>query len=138
MAVIKQNPNIQMFKPRWPNLTSLPLDQVRLTYDQPSDTLFVDFYGEAPPAASVPLDHGDRDYLYARVDPETNAVVGLQIEHFLSYAIEQHPELADALDTATLVGISRYDLSLIPRQRSERPQTANIATLLEDVLRLSE
>ena len=73
--MIQQNPNIQTFKPRWPDLMSLPLDQVRLTYDWPSDTLFVDFYGEARPAASVPLDRGDRDYIFARVDPETDAVV---------------------------------------------------------------
>ena len=42
--------------------------------------------GEARPAAGVPLDQGDRDYVYARVDPETDAD-GLQIEHFLSCAI---------------------------------------------------
>jgi hypothetical protein len=29
--------------------------------------------GEARPAAGVPLDQGDRDYVYARVDPETDA-----------------------------------------------------------------
>jgi hypothetical protein len=130
VAVIKRNPNIQTFKPRWPNLTSLQLHEVRLTYDRPSDTLFVDFYGEARPAASVPLDRGERDYLYARVDPQTEAVVGLQIEHFLSYAIEQHPELVDVLDTSTLVGIGRDDLTAISRCHSERPQAANIASLL--------
>jgi hypothetical protein len=137
VAVIKRDPNIQTFNLKWPNLTLLPADQIRLTYDRPSDTLFVDFYGEARPAASVPLDRGNRDYLYARVDPVTDAVVGLQIERFLSYAIRQHPELVDALDTSTLVGISRDDLDLISRHRSERPQAANVATLLEDVLRPS-
>ena len=137
MAVIKRDPNIQTFNLKWPNLTLLPVDQIRLTYDRPSDTLFVDFYGEARPAASVPLDRGNRDYLYARVDPVTDAVVGLQIERFLSYAIRQHPELVDALDTSTLVGISRDDLDLISRHRSERPQASNVATLLEDVLRPS-
>ena len=137
MAVIKRDPNIQTFNLKWPNLTLLPADQIRLTYDRPSDTLFVDFYGEARPAASVTLDRGNRDYLYARVDPVTDAVVGLQIERFLSYAIRQHPELVDALDTSTLVGISRDDLDLISRHRSERPQAANVATLLEDVLRPS-
>ena len=137
MAVIKRDPNIQTFNLKWPNLTLLPVDQIRLTYDRPSDTLFVDFYGEARPAASVPLDRGNRDYLYARVDPVTDAVVGLQIERFLSYAIRQHPELVDALDTSTLVGISRDDLDLISRHRSERPQASDVATLLEDVLRPS-
>lgn len=134
MAVIKRTPDIQTFKPRWPDLTSLPLDQLRLTYDRPSDTLFIDFYGEARPAASVPFDRGDRDYLYARVDPETDAVVGLQIEHFLSYAIEQHPELVDVLDTSPLVGIGRDDFEWITRSRSQRPQAANIAALLQDLL----
>jgi hypothetical protein len=137
VAVIKRNPDIQTFKPRWPDLTSLPLDQVRLTYDRPSDTFFVDFYGESRPAASVPLDRGDRDYLYARVDPETDAVVGLQIEHFLSYAIERHPELVDVLETSTLVGIGRDDLDRIARRHSGHPRAANIATLLEDLLRPS-
>jgi hypothetical protein len=47
--------------------------------------------GEARPVAGVRLDQGDRDYVYARVDPEADAVVGLQIEHFLSCAIAQHP-----------------------------------------------
>ena len=91
MAVTKRNPSVQTFTPRWPDITSLPVEQVRFTYDRPTDTLFVDFYGEARPAASVPLDRRDRDYVYIRVDRETDAVVGLQIEHFLSYAIEQHP-----------------------------------------------
>jgi hypothetical protein len=137
MAVIKRNPNTQTFKPMWPDLISLPLGQIRLTYDRPSDTLFVDFFGDARPAASIPLERGDRDYLYARVDPETDAVVGLQIEHFLSYAIEQHPELVDVLDTATLVGIGRDNLDLISCHHSKRPQAANFATLLEDLLRPS-
>lgn len=135
MAVIKRNPNLQTFKPRWPDLTSLPFDQVQLTYDRPSDTLFIDLCGEARPAASVPLDRGDRDYIYARVDPETDAVIGLQIEHFLSYAIEQHPGLVDVLDASTLVGIGRDDINVMFRHHSKRPQAASIASLLEDVLR---
>jgi hypothetical protein len=138
VAVIKRYPSAQTINPRWPDLTALPSDQVRLTYDRPTDTLFVDFYGEVRPAASIPLDRGDRDYVYLRVDPETDAVVGLQIEHFLSYAIKQHPELGGALDTMTLVGISRDDLERITRVRSERPQAGSIATLMEDLARLSD
>ena len=125
----------ETFTLRWPDLTALPLDQMRLTYDRPSDTLFVDFYGEARPAANVPLDRGDRDYVFARVDPETDAVVGLQIEHFLSYAVEQHPELIDLLGISTLVGIGRDDLNSISCHHSERPQAGNIATLIKDLLR---
>ena len=138
MAVTKRPPDVQRFKPRWPDLTSVPSDQVRLTYDRPTDTLFVDFYGEARAAASVPLDRGDRDYLYVRVDPETDEVVGLQIEHFLSYAIEQHPELGSALDAMTLAGIGRDELDANTGGRSGTPRATNIATLMEALAHLSE
>lgn len=138
MAVTKRNPSVQTFTPSWPDLTSLPSDQVRLTYDRATDTLFVDFYGEARPAASIPLDRGDRDYVYARIDPETDAVVGLQIEHFLSYAIEQHPELDDALDAMTLVGIGRDDLNSITRCRSGDPREGSLATLMAALAGLSK
>ena len=121
---------------RWPDLKSLSFDQVRLTDDRPTDTLFVDFYGEARPAASVPLDRGDRDYLYARVDPKTAAAVGLQIEHFLSYAIEQHPELGIALDTSSRKGIDRDDLDRMTRGRPGRPEARDITALMETLVRL--
>jgi hypothetical protein len=137
VAVTKRNASVQTFKPKWPDLTSLQSEQVRLTYDRPTDTLFVDFYGEARPAASVPLDRGDRDYIYLRVDPDTDAVVGLQIKHFLSYAIEQHSEFGDALDAMTLVGITRDDLNRITRSHSGHPPARTIATLIKALARLS-
>ncbi|MGH8574829.1 MAG: hypothetical protein ACREX8_20030 [Gammaproteobacteria bacterium] len=133
----KRNADIQTFKPKWPDFTLLPADQMRYTYDRPSDTLFVDFYGTARAAASVPLDRGDRDYLYLRVDPETDAVVGLQIEYFLSYVVEQHPDLAGALDVATLVDIGDDDLDRITRIRSGRAPGGDPATLIEELRRLS-
>jgi hypothetical protein len=135
MAVTKRNANIQTFDPNWPQ--ALSADRVRFTYDRPTDTLFVDFFGETLPAASIPLDRGDRDYLFLRIDPETDAVVGLQVEHFLSYAIRLHPELGAALKFATLVGIDRNDLRQItpiePSPTTEEDATA----LVEDIFRLS-
>jgi hypothetical protein len=81
--------------------------------------------GEARSVAGVRLDQGDRDYVYARVDPEADAVVGLQIEHFLSRAIEQHPDLIDVLDASTLASISRAVLNLISCRHPERPRRLN-------------
>ena len=135
MAVTKRNVNTQTFDPNWPQ--TLSADRVRFTYDRPTDTLFVDFYGEALPAASIPLDRGDRDYLFLRIDPETDAVVGLQIEHFLSYAIHRHPELVGALELATLVGIDREHLRQIPNIDAKRTRTVDAKALLDDILRLA-
>jgi hypothetical protein len=137
MAMTKRNAIPQACKPTWPEPSSLSANHVRFTYDRPMDTLFVDFYGDARPAASVPLERGDRDYLFLRVDPETDAVVGLQIEHFLSYTIFQHPELALALDVASLVDVGRDDVDRITRIRSGRTAVGNAATLIKDLRRLS-
>lgn len=137
MAMTKRNAIPQAFNPTWPDPSSLSANQVRFTYDRPTDTLFVDFYGDTRPAASVPLDRGDRDYLFLRVDPETDAVVGLQIEHFLSYAVIQLPELARALDVASLVDVGRDDIDRISRIRSGRTTIGNAVTLIEDLRRLS-
>ena len=135
MAVTKRNANLQTFDPSWPR--ALSADRVRFTYDRPTDTLFVDFYGEALPAASIPLDRGDRDYLFLRIDPETDTVVGLQVEYFLSYAVHRHPELMAAIDIATLVGMDRKDLRQIPNIDAKRTRTADATALLEDILRLA-
>jgi hypothetical protein len=137
MAMTKRNAIPQAFNPTWPELSSLSANHIRFTYDRPTDTLFVDFYGDARPAASVALERGNRDYLFLRVDPETDAVVGLQIEHFLSYAVMQHPELALALDVASLVDVGRDDVDRIARIRSGRTAIGNAVTLIEVLRRLS-
>ena len=106
MAVTRNDAAIQSFVPKWPDLSELSAERIVLAYDVPSDTLFVDFCDEAKPAASLALDLGELDYYYLRVDAETEEVVGLQIEHFRSYAVPQHPWLAHALDVATLEGVT--------------------------------
>jgi len=116
MAVTDHERDVQILAPAWPDVASLIAERIRFTYDRPSDTLFVDFFGDARPAASDPLDLGDRDYFYLRVDVATDEVVGLQIEQFLSYAVVQHPELVDALVEAELVGIAADEAARL-RQR---------------------
>ena len=116
MAVINREQDVQTFAPAWPDLATPRSEQLRFTYDWPSDTLFVDCFGEGRPAVSDPLDLGDRNYFYRRVDVQTNEVVGLQIEHFLSSAVLQHPALVDALAEAELVGIAPEEAARV-RQR---------------------
>lgn len=137
MAMTNRNATPHAFNPAWPEPSSLAANQVRFTYDRPSDTLFVDFYGDARPAASIPLERGDRDYFFLRVDPETEAVVGLQIEHFLSYAVVQLPDLARALDVASLVDVRRNDDNRVTRLRPRHTSIENAVTVIEDLRRLS-
>ena len=130
-------PEIQSFELRWPSAGELKPERVRFAYDRPSDTLFVDFDGAARPAASIALDLGGRDYVYARADVETDEVVGLQIEHYLSHAVKVHPNLVDALDFASFEGIGRDEIARLPRQdgahgRGQRDRAA----LVEDLLHL--
>ena len=110
---------------------------MRFTYDRSPDTLFVDVHGEALPAASIPLDRGDRDYLYLRIDPETDAVVGIQIEHFLSSAAHRHPELVGALELVNLVVIDREGLRQITYIVSARTEANRASILIADLFRLS-
>lgn len=80
--------------------------KARFVYDRPSDTMFVHLFGEALPGVSVPLEQGDRDYVYLRVDPITLEIVGIQIEDFLSYALKEDPWLAETLVAAEFRGLS--------------------------------
>jgi hypothetical protein len=137
VAVTKSDPDIQTFAPSWPALESLPMEQIRLTYDRPSNTLFVDFFGRALPAASIPVELGDRDYYYLRVDVETDEVVGLQIESFLTYALAQHPGLADVLAFAELVGTDRGSPTEIERLAAGvNPNHRDRAAVIQELVRL--
>lgn len=133
----KRNAMTQASKPARPEPSSWSANQSRFTYDRPTDTLFVDLFADARPAASVPLERGDRDFLFLRVDPETGEIVGFQIEHFLSYAVIHHPELARALDVASLIDVEPDDVERITRIRSGRPTPGDAATLIADLRRLS-
>jgi hypothetical protein len=97
---------------------TLPPGGLRVAYVRPTDTLFVDFYGRALPAAAVPLDGGGRDYLSLRVEPKTRRVVGLQIEAFLAHAVHQHPGLLGLLAVAELHGFDNREAADL-RRRAE-------------------
>ncbi len=87
------------FNPKMPRLAHLNAERVAFDYERPSDTLFVYFAGQPLPAISVVVS----DELLYLVDPETEIVVGLQIEAFWTRVIDRYPAL---LDVAEFIGIT--------------------------------
>jgi hypothetical protein len=70
-----------------PDPSNIDSNAVRFHYDEPSDTLVVHFFDEARPAFT--LDASDVEN--PRVELDTNRIVGLQIDAFLSHAIRVDP-----------------------------------------------
>lgn len=115
MAVSERRPAPQRFRPWAKPLADLPGNQI-VTYDRWSDTLFVEFYGEGRPAVSVPTALGDRDFFYLRVDPETEEIVGVQIEAFLGYAVRFDPTLWKGIPVAKLDGLTEIEAAELRRR----------------------
>ena len=70
-----------------PDAAEIDSRSVAFRYDALSDRLTVHFFGEARPAFS--LDVSDVENL--RVELDTNRIVGLEVEAFLSHAIRAEP-----------------------------------------------
>lgn len=94
MAMSNPESQLRVFHPIWPDANDLAVRRSLWSYDRFSDTMMVHFAGKPLSAVAVPLDIGPYDYLFARIDPETDRVVGVQIEDFLAFAVYQHPYLA--------------------------------------------
>jgi hypothetical protein len=62
-----------------------PLNNIEINYDPKNDVMYCSF-GKPTDAISVERSEG----VFARLDPETNKVVGLTIVNFLR-RFEQHP-----------------------------------------------
>ncbi len=137
MAVTNIDPGAPDFSPQWPERTDLDIAQVAFTYDAASDTLFIDFYGPGRPAASVPSEDDDRDDVYLRVDPATAAVVGLQIEHFLSAFVLDRPDYLDALELADLHGIPPDQVDAIRERLAPVRKRAAVDAVFDDLARMS-
>lgn len=128
MAMTPGEPDIIELDPKWPELADIfSKGKLTFTYDAASDTMFVDFYGPGRPAVSVEIERGDHDYVFQRVDLETQEVIGLQIEDFLAYAVYQDPYMLDALDFAELVGITPQLVELVKRNFSATQDHASSA-----------
>ncbi len=71
-----------------PDISKLDPDLVVVRYDEPSDTMFVHFYGTGKPGVAVQVDEN----LFVRLDEDEESAIGLQIEAFFHSALLKHPE----------------------------------------------
>ena len=89
---------LRSFDPRWPTRGIDP-GRAWVDYSPLADEVMV-YFDRPVPAVSVPIDTPERDYVYLRVDEETEAVVGIQVETFLAWVAEFHPRWAPLADPA--------------------------------------
>ena len=101
----------RIFFPKLPE--HVERDAIKFSFDRISDTLVI-FYQYPPtrPTVNVPTS----EYEYLRVDAETEEVVGMQVEDFLSYAIYRNWVY---LQYAALAGLSREEIAAL-HERVER------------------
>ena len=95
-----------------PKLDQLDARSVDVSYDAPSDTLLVHLFGREAPSVAV----YDGDYWFWLVNPDTEEVVGVQVEEFLSSAVVDHPYLVQALEFAELRGLTMDNVQTIRHQ----------------------
>jgi hypothetical protein len=105
---------MRTLNPRLPNFRDLDWRRFSLDLDRLSDTLYWDFYGEPRPSVSFPLN----DHVLLSVDPESEAVVGFQLDGFLAHLVYEVPAF---LELSDLIGLSPDEVRDI-RERIEPDQ----------------
>ena len=123
-------------RPDFDRLREVDPDRVVVSYDRASDTLMVHFYGRGRPAVSVPSPQPvARDFVFLRFDPETDELVGVQIEDFLDLYVPQHPESLDWLGRRPeLRGITREEIArLRDRLGGGQRSPATVQSLIEEL-----
>ena len=98
--------DLRAIHPRMPSIADLDWTKFAFAYDRPSDTFYWDFYGEPRAAVSVPVS----DHVLYSVDPETEEVVGYQIDGFLACAVYEMPLF---LEIADLIGLEPAEVEAI-------------------------
>ena len=89
--------DVLAYEPTMPQVHDLDAEQIVVRYNDERDSLYIFFSN--PPAAAISVDLNE--YRYLRVDDQTQRVVGVQIEGYLTSAVERDPrwlvwgELAD-------------------------------------------
>ncbi len=136
MAMTGSRREARVFRPKLPEMDKSLIQQTRFTYDGPSDTLFMDFYGDSRPAVNVAVRDGDRDYLYLRVDPDTEQVVGVQLEAFLGYAIDLHPDVQALLAVADLYDVPNEEAARLRARGEAALDRWDVESFMADVGRL--
>lgn len=123
-------------RPDHAKLRALDLSRVVISYDRVSDTLMIHLYGRGRPAVSVPSPKPlARDFVFLRFDPESDELVGIQIEDFLRVYVVDHPRAIDLLDQADLRGITHEEIARIRLRigADERLQSAATRSLIEEL-----
>lgn len=87
MAIAKRR-----LTPKVPPIEMLDRSKVQVDYDRDEDTLFVNLVGMPRPAIST---YVDDDTIY-RLDPVTEEVVGVEVEHFLEDLLDKTEPSAKA------------------------------------------
>ena len=56
------------------------------------------YFDRPTPAVSVPIETPDRDFVYLRVDKDSESVVGIQVESFRTWVTGHYPNWAPLAD----------------------------------------
>lgn len=90
-------------RPRMPDIDALDWRRFRFELDRRSDTLYWDFFPDAPAAIVYPV----TDHLLYGLDPETEVVIGLQFEGFLAHVVHEVPAFLTLADD---IGMTEADI----------------------------
>jgi hypothetical protein len=112
-----------------PNEDELAQAAAEIVYSATLDAVFVYFYGRDRPAVSYVLEN----HLTALLDPETDHMIGLEIDHFLSEAVLANPALEPFLELPGMPArrVREIRRKLDPASRNR----ATIASLIESIAR---
>ena len=114
--------DILTLAPTIPDPKTVDWERAVVVYDRPSDDLLLSFDRDRRAAASLALDFGDQDDVYARVDPATGETIGLQIDGFMACALERHPEFVGILTVAEITGLDDIKAAELRRWTRARAQ----------------
>lgn len=107
-----EEPILRQFHPKPFHWDGVDPEKVVISYDRRSDTLLVHLFGRGRSSISVHIDR----YLYAMVDPDSDEIIGIHIEGFLSQAVKEHPWEIAILDHAELRGITPVEVRALQRE----------------------
>ena len=122
---------LRSFRPKPPDLESLDWQAIRFDYDRTSDTLYLDFSGHPTAAVAYPV----TDHLLLSIDPESEAVVGFQIEGFLAHFIIEMPIF---LEIADLIGLTPSEVAAVRARLDAASRTRAAVRTLFDSLAQSQ
>ncbi len=114
MAVSERNPLL-------PDFDRLDLSRVAYAYDRESDSLVIHLYGRGRPATVYQTVGG----VDLRLDPETDAIIGAQIEGYLTFAVLRQPYL---LNLARAAGIGWEEIEAAEARIEQHQREAWRAT----------